>query len=52
MKNKTYHTIRTVLKYSRKTVERGKINITNTQIHDRSIKWRSSTIFLCAQTLI
>jgi len=40
MKNKAYHTIRTVLKYSSKTVERGKIDITNTQIYDRSKQCR------------
>jgi len=31
MKNKAYHTIRTVQKYSSKTVERGKVDITNIQ---------------------
>jgi hypothetical protein len=34
MKNKKYHTVRTVPKSIRKIVERGKIDITNTQIHD------------------
>ena len=33
-KNKSKKNIRTILKSNRKIVERGKIDITNTQIHD------------------
>jgi hypothetical protein len=40
MKKKEYHTNRTDLKYSSKTVERDKINILNIQIYDRSKKWQ------------
>jgi len=39
MKNKKYHTVETVLKSNRKIVERGKIDTTNTQRHDRSLSW-------------
>ena len=39
MKTKKYHTVRTVLKYNIKIVERGKIDTINTQIHDRSLSW-------------
>ena len=34
MKNKTYHSVGTILKSNIKTVERGKIDTLNTQIHD------------------
>ena len=37
MKNKKYHTVRTVPKSSRKIVERGKIDTPNTQMHDLSL---------------
>jgi len=40
MKNKKYHTVGTVLKYSRKTVERDNIDTHYTQIHERSKQWR------------
>ena len=33
-KAKKYHIVRTVLKYSRKIIERGKIDTPSTQIHD------------------
>jgi len=39
MKNKKYHTVGTVPKSNRKIVERGKIDIPNTQIYDRSFSW-------------
>jgi hypothetical protein len=39
MKNKKYHTVGTVLKFRRKIVERGKIDIHDTQIYDRSLSW-------------
>jgi len=39
MKNKKYHTVGTVLKFRRKIVERGKIDIPDTQIYDRSLSW-------------
>ena len=42
MKTKKYHTVRTVLKYNRKILERGKIDTINTQIHDRSLSWPST----------
>jgi len=42
LKTKKYHTVRTVLKYNRKIVERGKIDTINTQIHDRSLSWPST----------
>jgi hypothetical protein len=38
-KNKTYHNIRTAPKSNRKIVERGKIDTSNTQIHDFSLSW-------------
>ena len=38
-KNKTYHTVRTAPKSNRKIVERGKIDTSNTQIHDLSLSW-------------
>ena len=34
---KKYHTVRTVPKSNIKIVERGKIDTSNTQIHDRSL---------------
>jgi hypothetical protein len=39
MKNKKYHTVETVLILRRQIVERGKIDIHDTQIYDRSISW-------------
>ena len=39
MKNKKYHTVRTLLKSNVKIVERGKIDTPNTQIHDSSLSW-------------
>ena len=39
LKNKTYRTIREVLKSNIKIVERNKINAPNTQIHDHSLFW-------------
>jgi hypothetical protein len=39
MKNKKYHTVGTVLILRRQIVERGKIDIHDTQIYDRSISW-------------
>ena len=38
-KNKIYHTVGTFPKPNRKFVERGKICIPKTQIHDRSLSW-------------
>jgi hypothetical protein len=35
MKNKSYRTVRTIIK----VVERGKLDTTNTQTHDRSLTW-------------
>ena len=37
MKNKTYHTVGTILKSNIKIIERGKIDTLNTLIHDRSL---------------
>jgi len=37
MKNKKYHTVGTIPKPYRKIVNRGKIDIANTKIHDRSL---------------
>ena len=34
MKNKKYHAVQISPKSKRKAIERGKIDITNTQIHD------------------
>ena len=39
MKNKKYHTVRTIQKSNLKIVERGKNDPPNKQIHDRSISW-------------
>jgi len=39
MKNKYYHTVRTVPNSSRKFVDRNKIDSRNTQIYDRSLSW-------------
>jgi hypothetical protein len=36
-KQEKYHTVGTISKSNIKIVERGKIDITNTQIHDRSL---------------
>jgi len=36
MKGTIYQTVGTVPKYNRKVIERGKIDIINTHIHDRS----------------
>jgi len=40
-KNKTkyYYSVGTISKYNRKIVERVKIEIPNTHIHDRSLFW-------------
>lgn len=35
MKNKSYRTVRTIIK----VVKRGKLDTTNTQTHDRSLIW-------------
>ena len=37
IKEKKYHTIGTVPKYNRKNVEMGKVDTSNTQIHDISL---------------
>ena len=37
--NKKSHTVRTVPNFSRKIVERGKTDTSNTHIHDRSLSW-------------
>jgi len=37
MKNKEYHSVGTVPKSNRDIVERGKLDTTNTYIHDRSL---------------
>ena len=39
MKLKEYHTVGTVSKSNSKIIEKAKINIPNTQIHDRSLSW-------------
>ena len=39
MKNKTYHTVGTILKSNIKIVERGNIDIDNTQKHKSSLSW-------------
>jgi hypothetical protein len=39
MKNKKYHTVRTLPKSKVKIVERGKMDTPNTQIHDGSLSW-------------
>ena len=39
VKNKKYHTVRTIPKSNIKIVERSKIDTTNTQIHDLSLSW-------------
>ena len=39
IKNKKYHTIRTILKSKVKIIERGTIYTPNTQIHDLSLSW-------------
>jgi hypothetical protein len=39
MKNRKYYTVRTVPKSNRKIVERVEIDISNRQIHDRSLSW-------------
>ena len=39
MKKKTNITAATVPKSNRKFIERGNIDITNTQLHDRSLSW-------------
>jgi len=39
MKNKKYHTVRTVLQSSIKIVESGKIGTPSTQLHERSFSW-------------
>jgi hypothetical protein len=39
MKNKKYHTVKTVLKSTRKIVERVKIDTLNTKIQDCSLSW-------------
>ena len=39
MKNKHYHAIGTVPKYNKHVKERGNIDTSNTQIHDRSLSW-------------
>jgi hypothetical protein len=46
IKNKNYHTVRTVPKSNRKIVERGKNQYPNTHVHNRSLPW------LGASTLI
>ena len=38
-KNQKYQAVGTAPKYNRKIVERGKIDTSNTQIHDRSLKF-------------
>ena len=38
-KNKTYHTVGTVLKSNRPIVKGGKFDTPNTTIHDRSLFW-------------
>ena len=42
MRNKKYHTVRTISKSNSKIVERSKIDISNTQIHDPSLSWFNS----------
>ena len=44
MKSKKYHTVGTFPKSNRKIVERGKIDTTNTHVHDRSVSWISTYI--------
>ena len=39
MKNTKYHTVGTVPTSNIQIVERGKMDTTNTQIHDRSLSW-------------
>jgi len=39
MKNQKYHIVGTILKSNIKIVERGKIDIPSTQLHDRSLSW-------------
>jgi len=39
MKNKKYHTVGTIPKSDIKIVERAKIDIPNTQMHDRLLSW-------------
>ena len=45
LKNNKYHTVGTVPKYERKIVERGKIDTSNTQMHDCSLSWLDSVQF-------
>ena len=39
MKNKIYHTVKTIQTSNTIIAERGKIKTSNTQIHDRSLTW-------------
>ena len=39
MKNKKYYIVETVIKANRKFVERRKIDIPSTQLHERQILW-------------
>jgi hypothetical protein len=39
MKNEKYHIVETVIKSNRKFVERHKIDIPNTQLHEHQICW-------------
>ena len=56
MKKKKYHTVGTVQKSNRKILERGIIDIPNTQIHDRSLSWlgtvRGKRITVCTEIAI
>jgi hypothetical protein len=43
-KNKKCHTVATVPKSIRKIIETGRVDIPNTQIHDRSLSWLGTDI--------
>ena len=44
MKNKKYHTFGTFPNFNGKFVERGKIDTSNTQIHDSPLAWLGTGI--------
>lgn len=53
-KQRIYHTIGTVLQSNRKIVERGKVDISNTQIHDRPLSWLGTvtSIYKCGGIIL
>jgi hypothetical protein len=50
VKNKKYHTVRTVRKSNRKILERRKIDTPSTQIYDQSLSWLGTGTSVAANT--